>query len=233
MENNELLYNLQKYDLVIKNATAELDSFLSGRDAVNAEIQNRAAEAAACERKIKANSNDTALLEKEIEYADSQIKKMTDRFLLIKTEKELSKYTAELERLNSGKGELEEKLLALMERHEKLSAKLKKLTAEYERVKNESVEKIAELDEKIAAARAELEKLEKHRREFASGIPAAALEEYSKLAAAKNGTPVALVSKKICSGCHLSISDNTLSQVKFKNSMVHCPNCQRIIFIEP
>lgn len=233
MENNELLFNLQKYDIVIKAAVAELNSFLSRKDEINAEVKSRKAEAAACEQKIGANSADASKLEKEIEFAEAQIKKSTDRFLLIKTEKELSKYTAEVEKLNSDKGALEEKLLLLMERQEKLAAKLKKLKAEYERAKTESVEKNAEIDEKIAAARAELDKLNSHRREFVSGIPAAAVEEYDKLMASKNGLAVALVSKKICSGCHLSISDNTLCQARFKGGLIHCPSCQRIIFIEP
>ena len=69
MENNELLFNLQKYDIVIKNAAAELNSFLSRKDEINADVKNREAEAAACEQKLKANSADTSKLEKETEAA--------------------------------------------------------------------------------------------------------------------------------------------------------------------
>jgi len=232
LENNELLYNLQKYDIALKSAGHELDLLVKQKDEYESGVKNIENEIALCEQKIKARSAESVKLEKDAEFIETQIKKINERFLLIKTEKELSKYNAELAKLNSDKSQVEEKNLLMMEKQEKASAKLKKLKDEHGRKKIECSEKISDIQEKMNALNEEISKLKKHRGEFASGIPASAIEAYSKLAAAKNGIAVALVSKKICSGCHLSISDNTLNQVKFRNALVCCPNCQRIIYLE-
>jgi len=232
LENNELLYNLQKYDIAIKTAVCEMDSLSGQKNLMTAEVKKIESDIESYENKAKANSIETAKLEKEVEFIETQIKKINDRFLLIKTEKELGKYNSELEKLNADKGALEEKIIASMEKQEKLSARIKKLKAELELKKAEFSEEMLLINEKMAAHKEELDKLSAHRREFVSGIPAAAVEIYDKLMISKNGVAVAVVSKKICSGCHLSISDNTLSQIKFKTAMVCCPNCQRIIFLE-
>lgn len=232
MENNELLYNLQKYDIAIKAEVGEIDSLSAQKNRMADEVKKYESDIVSYENKMKANSIETAKLEKDVEFIEIQIKKINDRFLLIKTEKELGKYNSELEKLNADKSAVEEKIIASMERQEKLSARVNKLKAELEFKKTEFSEEILLINEKLTVHKEELDKLNAHRREFVSGIPAAAVEIYDKLMIAKNGLAVAVVSKKICSGCHLSISDNTLSQIKFKTAMVCCPNCQRIIFLE-
>lgn len=232
MENNELLYNLQKYDLTLRDAAREINLLSEQKNRMTGEIKKYESDILLYENKAKSNSVETVKLEKDAEAIEEHIKKINDRFLLIKTEKELGKYNSELEKLKADKGAAEEKIIAAMEKQEKISAKIKKLKTELELKKTEYGEEISLLDEKIAAQKEEIDKLNVCRREFVSGIPAAAVELYDKLMISKKGLAVALVSKKICSGCHLSISDNTLNQTKFKTAMVCCPNCQRIIFLE-
>jgi hypothetical protein len=223
---------LQKYDIALRTAAHEIDLLSGQKSRMTGEIKKNESDIEVYENKMKANSVETAKLEKDVEFIEEHIKKINDRFLLIKTEKELGKYNSELEKLKADKDAVEEKVIAAMERHEKLTAKIKKLKAELELKKAGYSEEVLLIDEKMAAQKEEVDKLNAHRREFVSGIPAAAVELYDKLMISKNGLAIALVSKKICSGCHLSISDNILSQTKFKTAMVCCPNCQRIIFLE-
>ncbi len=232
METNELLYNLQKYDITIKNAEKELafilhsrEEIINGRAARNLEIIN-------FENKLKEYILSISKYEKEAECVEMQIQKLTDRFLLIKTEKELSKYNVELEKLKTDKNAAEEKFLTVLDKQERLNAKIEKLKSNHVIKNNEDDDALSILEEKINAQNAEIEKLKEYRSRFITQIPLSAIELYEKLIISKNGLAVSLVSRKICSGCHLSISDNTLNQIKFKTALVCCPNCQRIIFIE-
>lgn|GEM_PF-5289904 len=233
MENNELLFNLQKYDLSIQNVKNEVGGLAGRKVSILNEIKKLEAELNGLSHNAKNISAELVKIEKDIEFIESQIKKLSERFLLIKTEKELSKYNTEMQKLNADKSNLEEKTLSLMEESEKITASIKVKTREIETLKKEAREKIDFIEIKINEFNEELNKLNAHKKDFCSKIPAAALETYNKLFSAKNGTPVSLVARKICSGCHLSISDNILNQVKFKNALlIFCPNCQRILYLE-
>jgi len=229
---NELLFNLQKYDNTIKGVRADLAKMEARKAGMLADIKNGEKAVAESDLAIKQTAIEAAKLEKEVEFIDSQIKKHGDKFLLIKNEKELAKYNAETEKLEKDKSAVEEKVLEAMDKTEKYQAGLKTLQSDLEKKRKLYAIELADLEKLIVNQKEETEKLVKHRTEFARSIPTDKLAVYDKLFAAKNGVAVAVVSHKVCSGCRLSISDNTLNNAKMVQSLVFCPNCQRIIHLE-
>ncbi len=232
MEINELLFNLQKYDNTLKGVRVDLAKMEGRKAEMLADIKNSEKAVSTTNSKIKDAGIEVAILEKDVDCIDAQIKKHGDKFLLIKNEKELAKYNAETDKLQKDKSAIEEKILEAMDKSEKYCSELKALQADLEKKRKLYDIELADLEKLIANQKEEVEKLMKHRNEFSRSIPVDKLAIYDKLFAAKHGQAVAVVSRKVCSGCRLSISDNTLNNAKMVQSLVFCPNCQRIIHLE-
>ena len=232
MELNELLFNLQKYDNTIKGVRADLAKMEGRKAEMLADIKNSEKAVSTAGARIKETGIEAAKLEKDVEFIESQIKKHGDKFLLIKNEKELAKYNAETDKLEKDKSAVEEKILESMDKIEKYNAELKTLQGTLETKRKLYDIELADLEKLIVNQKEEVEKLAKHRSEFSRSIPVDKLAVYDKLFAAKNGQAVSVVSHKVCSGCRLSISDNTLNNAKMTQSLIFCPNCQRIIHLE-
>lgn len=232
MELCELLLNLQKYDNAIASQAADYNRLLARVAEIDAAVGRDRDAISSLEARVKENTLATAESEKEVGFIESQIEKLSARFLLIKNEKELAKYNAEMEKLKNDKNRAEEVELGRMDESEKLASEIAARKAEADLKKKKFETELADLNEKIANQKSELDKLNESRRVFSGGIPADALAAYDRLHKAKNGRAVAEVSRKICSGCHLTVPDNTLARARSRAVIVFCPNCQRIMFVE-
>lgn len=87
-----------------------------------------------------------------------------------------------------------------------------------------------ELDALIANSREQRVKLEESRAGFIKNIPPDLLAVYDGLIAAKKVPPVAVMTGKVCPGCHLTVPDNRIVAARGGKSVVKCPNCARIIY---
>lgn len=98
---------------------------------------------------------------------------------------------------------------------------------------------IAEIDERLAAAKASLEELQAKRQTCADGIPPQHLRFYERLAISHHPTIVKLVGN-VCSGCHLaqppatahiiSRMERDFEEGKPVNDLLTCGMCGRILY---
>jgi uncharacterized protein len=111
---------------------------------------------------------------------------------------------------------------------------LKRLEAELEAVRKEIAAKKSEVDAEIAACR-------QRRDEIAKTLPAKAVDMFTRIADRLSGEALAAVVRDeedddgafICSGCHMSVTQNTYVLLASRNeSLCTCPNCTRILFLD-
>ncbi|MEZ7891368.1 MAG: C4-type zinc ribbon domain-containing protein [Candidatus Wallbacteria bacterium] len=232
MELVELLYNLQKYDDALARLAKDLGELEKKAAGINGEISAEEKKINVLEKKIKVLNIEITQNEKETEFIDAQIVKLSARFLLIKNEKELAKYNAEMDKLKKEKADFEEKTLKKMEECDSLKLEINKTAAVIESKKKLYSVELKDLSEQIKNQKAEIEKVKKHREDFSGSIPTASVEKYNTLFKTKAGMAVSVIKHKVCSGCRLTISESIIASSRPKTKVSFCPNCQRIIFIE-
>lgn len=88
---------------------------------------------------------------------------------------------------------------------------------------------IAEFDERINAAKAELANVQARRVEQAAAVPADHLRYYERLAISHHPTIVKLEGN-VCSGCHLTQPPSTAHLIKHDKDFVTCGMCGRILY---
>ena len=147
----------------------------------------------------------------------------------IRNPKELANLQHEVDLLKDQRGQLEDKVLEIMEKVElttqgtaNLNTRLRSTEAEWQ---NQQLELSAQL-EKLKATVSDL----RHKRQLlASAISPQTIEIYQGLRKQK-GVAIAKVEQGICRGCRISLPVSELQQVR-GSSLVRCSSCGRILFL--
>ncbi|WP_250285254.1 CT398-like coiled coil hairpin domain-containing protein [Frankia sp. CiP1_Cm_nod2] len=145
--------------------------------------------------------------------------------------RELENLQAEIASLARRQGVLEDELLELMETAEGLEARAGVIRADQERVDAERATSVAsrdaalaEIDNEVAARRAEREAI-------APALPADLVALYERLRASSAGVGAARLVRRRCEGCHLELSGGDLREVAAApvDAVVRCEECRRIL----
>ncbi|AEH10348.1 MULTISPECIES: zinc ribbon domain-containing protein [Protofrankia] len=145
--------------------------------------------------------------------------------------RELENLQAEIASLARRQGVLEDELLELMETAEGLEARAGVIRADQERVDAERATSVAsrdaalaEIDNEVAARRAEREAI-------VPTLPADLVALYERLRASSAGVGAARLVRRRCEGCHLELSGGDLREVAAApvDAVVRCEECRRIL----
>jgi predicted nucleic acid-binding Zn-ribbon protein len=166
----------------------------------------------------------------EIEEDATKIKKSKNKLMQVANTREYQAMLREvdnMEKMNHSReeergalaGELATQQLALAETdigHTSIQAELE--------IKKSGIE------ERLAAAKGELEKLEKKRLRVSTGIPQAIFMRYEFIRSRLEHPVIVAVKDGVCSGCNIAVPPQTFIEIQRGRQILSCPNCQRLIF---
>ena len=229
-QNLSPLIELQKLDLRIMEITDQRRRIPERLHAVEAplrEVKQTLHEVSAA---VEASVKERRAHEKDVEAQDAHTDKMRARLSELKTNKEYQAHLFELQMANKKKSEIEDKVLACMEKIEQLQqtaaeAQEKVRVAEHAFTKEKQV--LDELDSRLSAELAELELQQKDR---STKVEPALLARYTKLKASRKDQPLAAIKGGMCAGCRLQIPPQLIAEVKRSQDLHTCPYCHRMLY---
>lgn len=145
--------------------------------------------------------------------------------------KALERMLGEMESLKRRISDLEDVEIEVMERLEtaqagldEREAALAKIDSELEGLEEARARTAGELDGEVATATSE-------RAEAASGMPEDLMALYEKLRASKGGVGAAMLHRKECQGCRLTLNASDLAVIAARpaDDVVRCEECDRIL----
>lgn len=145
--------------------------------------------------------------------------------------RELQALQAEVDALKRRKGDLEDRVLEVLDEREPLDSGAAALAAEQESVFDEAVE----VEGLVAAAQAEIDvQLAAEvdaRAGAAGGLPPGVVAEYDRLRVRLGGIGAARLVNGRCGGCHLSLSASELDALRREppDALLCCEQCGRIL----
>jgi predicted nucleic acid-binding Zn-ribbon protein len=183
--------------------------------------------------------SDADRLELDRKTHDAHLTKLREALNRSKTNKE---YAAILTQLNTDKADalkLEDQVLSAMakvDEHRKQEAE-QKASLEKERTRQTELEKAAaEVEARLAG---KVRDLEAQREDAAQNIPSEALQRFERACEYHEGEAMAQIEQPhpkraeyICSGCHMSITLETINALQSRDVVVQCNSCSRILYIE-
>jgi predicted nucleic acid-binding Zn-ribbon protein len=168
--------------------------------------------------------------ERDVEAQDAQTDKMRARLSELKTNKEYQAHLFELQMANKKKSELEDKVLACMEKIEQLQQTAKEAQNKVQAAEQVFTKEKQVLDELDSRLSAELAELESQQRDRSAQVESGLLGRYLKLKAARKDQPLAAIKGGMCAGCRLQIPPQLIAEVKRSQDLHTCPYCHRMLY---
>ncbi len=174
-----------------------------------------------------------AALEHELAMVESKLAEDQARLYsgAVSIIRELQALQAEVDALRRRKGDLEERVLEVLDEREPLDAGIAALLAEQER----AFEEAAKVEGLVAAAQGEIDvELAAEvdaRSKAGDGLPDGVTAEYDRLRVRLGGIGAAPLVNGRCGGCHLSLSASELDALRRQppDALLCCEQCGRIL----
>lgn len=168
--------------------------------------------------------------ERELEACEEKLSKARNRQSEIKTNKEYQAHLQEIESLKLEKGRVEEELLVLMDQVETS----KREEAERARIVKDTEQKFErerqQLEKQSETLKTELETSEKEREATVPIMDPKLLKMYQQLKDLHHDLAVVPIQRGTCGGCHMNIPPQRVAEVKTRERILTCSECQRIIY---
>jgi predicted nucleic acid-binding Zn-ribbon protein len=226
----ELLFELQNYDIKISDVNKQISLAPSSIEQKNIILEDKKAE----------------LSEEKKKYVDLVSLKKEKESLLADKEKAIEKHSMELNTVKSNdtykalllekakakadKNILEDELLALMEKVDEESAKIKTAENEFQKFEENIKKEITDIKNNANKLKEEAIALENKREEHKLKVSKSVLSHYERLKEGRDGRGLVIVDGESCGGCGMVLRTQLINQALKGQDLVFCDNCSRILF---
>jgi predicted nucleic acid-binding Zn-ribbon protein len=229
-QNLSPLIELQKLDLRIMEINEQRRKIPERLHAVEAPLREAKLVLESTNVAVEALVKERRSHEKDVEAQDAHTDKMRARLSELKTNKEYQAHLFELQMANKKKSEIEDKVLACMEKIEQLQLTAKEAQEKVQVADQAFTQEKRVLDELDRTLSRELAELEARQRDRATHVEPTLLARYTKLKAARKDQALAAIKDGICSGCRLQIPPQLIAEVKRSQDLHACPYCHRMLY---
>lgn len=226
------LYDLQVIDQEIDEAERSIrvvESGLGESDELRA-ARESLAQASEWQGELRRRLRNLELdLEKVIEKRKTSEKSLYSG--KVKSPKELTGLEQEVQLLKRRQVEVEDETLEVMSQLETANERLERERKGLERLEIRWREEQAELKEKQTTLSSRLSLLRERRESLQAAIAPEDLATYEDLRRRKGRQGVALVQNGVCQGCGVAVSTSKVTKVLRGEELIHCANCERILYL--
>jgi len=228
----ELLWELQKIDLALKNIKEDRERY--PKELKRLDEKSRIEKERVQKEREKIEVLEKQRRQKELHLSSEQdkIKRTETRMFDIKTNKEYQALLSEIEGVKESNSREEEDILRLLEEIDEAKKNLarweKEVTATLEKIEGER----KGIQGKMAHDEAGWKKQMERREHLSKQIEAPLSRLYTTLTEKRRGVGVVNVKNETCQGCFLNIPPQMYIEVQKNNALIRCPNCNRILYWE-
>ena len=212
--------------------------------ALRAELKNLPLERKKLEQKLAdarhhAGDAKTRQRNAEVEQArlETEIRSRRDQIVKYETQKLQTRKNEEYQALNHSIEHVRKEISGIEDRQIELMETLEALKPEVASSEKAAAEatalverQLTDLDTKDKNLEGQLAELESSREKYTTGVDEDLLDTYRRLFSTKTEAVVAL-NHEVCSGCHMKVTASTAAATRAAKSVVHCEQCNRILYL--
>lgn len=233
----ELLTALQRADSTILKLTKLIDDLPEQREIVSIDarldvIANTIADITVEQQDVKAR---LAREERELELFSTRLGAESQRLYdgSVTNPREIQAVEAEIAQTTRRIADHEDQLLAVMEEHDEIGAKLAALADEQSTLTTRRDELEAQLVVSSANYLAERDDAQSVRNNLFVQLPDDLKQRYTTVAARSGGVGAAELIDGSCSACRIALSHVDLDGLLNGPPIAECPSCRRILVVPP
>jgi predicted nucleic acid-binding Zn-ribbon protein len=228
----ELLWELQKIDLLLKTIKEERDRYPKEMKKLD---ENQVIEKERIQKereKIESLEKERRRKEGNLNLEQEKIKRAEGRMFEVKTNKEYQALLSEIEGIKEANSREEEEILQVMDEIDELKKDLsrreKEMAITMEKIEAEK----RKIQEGMAQGDAVWKKQLERREVLSKQIESKLFKLYHTLKEKRQGIGVVSAKQETCQGCFVNVPPQMFIEVQKNNSLIRCPNCNRILYWE-
>lgn len=227
----QTLIELQALDARIAGLEAEAAKLPQDIAAIRAAAEEARKAVESAKTQLDAARKDTRSKEKDLEVAQAKRTRGEARLYEVKTNVEYSAVLSEIETVKQEKAGIEEEILTLMERQERLAVEIKEAEARLKDRESHCTREEGVLRARLAEVEGTLAHVRSDRAGVARDLPANVLGDYEKILRARGGLALAPVRPPdLCSACRMLVRPQRLQELKAQNALIACESCGRYLY---
>ena len=224
------MLQLQERDQRLKKIAKELDKIPREIQAAEARLQADQDLVDEVHNKIQANEVAMKNLELDIETRRDTISKLKIQQYETKKNEEYRALGNEVIRYGEEVIALEDQELELMEKGEELKKEEKEAQEARDKTKEQVDEEVSGHNRRAEGSKARAAELEEERKKFVDMLEPDVNALYDRILKSKGDVAVSPLEHGVCGGCHMKVTNSTLSSVRTGAALTHCENCGRVLY---
>ena len=227
------LIELQRLDSAARLAERRIAGEAECQRAFDAQLEAAREQVAAAKERLAENQNARRTIEKDVAVQQGRLSKFRDQLMAVKTNIEYQAMQKEIEYAQTEVKKLEDQVLERMVEADDLSSAVKRteaaLAAEQKTVDADRKALVADVAEQKTA----LERLTSERVAVVSSLDPKVLTLFDLVSRRRNGVAVAEAKDGICTICHVRLRPQVFNTVLRNDEILQCDHCNRILFFTP
>ncbi|MFO7750255.1 MAG: C4-type zinc ribbon domain-containing protein [Desulfobacteraceae bacterium] len=168
--------------------------------------------------------------EEEIQMLDERIARSREKLRHVRTNKEYQSLQREIDDNGKKKETIETDYFVQLEAKETAEALVKEKTAAFDQLEQKIRSDQAEIETKGADDRQLLAEYKEQRDQTGKSLDPVLYEKFLEISQSSEGTAVVPVKHEVCRGCFMNIPPQLYIEVQRANSLILCPQCNRILY---
>ena len=159
-----------------------------------------------------------------------KIAKSKEKLTSVKTNKEYQALLKEIQDLKTANSKIEDQMLEILEQSDTAEAQLSEKNQEFEFAKIRVAGEKAGITMAAEKGRTRLTELQVDFQTVLDTVNPDILKAFRSVRSRIGNLAVAKVEDAVCAGCHMNIPPQMYNELQRFESLMYCPQCQRIIY---
>jgi hypothetical protein len=159
-----------------------------------------------------------------------KITKSKEKLTSVKTNKEYQALLKEIEDLKNANSKLEDQMLEILEQSDAAELQLSEKKQAFEAARNRVAGEKADIQKAAEEDRFRLAGLQADFQTALETVNSDILKAFRSVRSRIGNPAIAKVENAVCAGCHMNIPPQMYNELQRFESLMHCPQCQRIIY---
>ncbi|MBW2568897.1 MAG: hypothetical protein JRD93_04265 [Deltaproteobacteria bacterium] len=172
------------------------------------------------------------LYESDVQTNLEQIKKSQANLRSIKTNREYQSLLKQIDELNVKNAQVEDEMLEVLDRIDKAESNIAARNNEYSMLEDRVVSDKEMIRQQSEHGNKMLAQFDMDFNDVAGSITPELLEKYEMIKTQKGGIAIVSVNDAVCGGCNMNITPQMYNELQRCDSLMFCPNCQRMIYYQ-
>ncbi len=226
----EIMIELQDYWHSVLRRQADIERSGKSILSLNEELESRSNAVLSLEDEVKNEKSRLKQGELDLSERDEHYKRLEDRKLMIKTEKEMKALDGELQRVNEERDSLENEIIDLLDELERNERELTEMRSDLDNFSKKVNSDVERIQSEIEQFRLQVSENQKKFDQLLPELSSGVRKRFKKLIESGSGEAIAALEDKNCGGCHFRLPEHELLDASRDDKIINCTNCGRFVY---